>query len=168
MASFVDFPGLSNPAYPQDISQCKQNYKIETIISSNNHHSLSHVSGNIPSLPDLFKISNSRHIFDFKKEIRFVNQIKNTVLKLKEDTHQDLLKEFDPNLIDERVRDFYYDAKHKKMYVTLICGQIFIFNQKCQEGEKEDPGHTSQPQYKFMINKKVTLKQKILKSWKRP
>jgi hypothetical protein len=131
---------------------------MDTVISKNHLHSISHISGQLNSLSNLFKISNSLQIFNFASEIRFVNQIKNTVLKLKEEEHDKFGTKFDPNSIDERVRDFFFDSKTKKMYVTLLCGQIFIFNKKSKEVEEEQ-----KDEFKFMINKKVTLKQKILK-----
>ena len=39
-------------------------------------------------------------------------------------------KIFDPNSIDEDVIDFYLDTVKAKMFVTLKCGQIFVFTQK--------------------------------------
>lgn len=58
---------------------------------------------------------------------------------------------FDPNLIDERVRDFFFDPESRTIYVTLLCGQLFIFESSA--GETRD----------YKISRKVTLKQKILK-----
>ena len=103
---------------------------------------------------DLLRDANSKEVFDFKSQIRLVNSIKNTTLKLKSEGGGKIGKTFDPDAIDERVRDFYFDLKANKLYVALLCGQVFVFDRKMEEGLKQP---------KFKISKKVTLKQKILK-----
>lgn len=130
---------------------------MNSIISKNNFHSLSHVAGKNSFLHRFLQEKNLFEIFDFSSEIRSVNQIKNTLLKLKQNKESQLKKKFDPNLIDERVRDFHFDRSKNVFYVTLLCGQIFIFTRKTENDCESDLS------LKFQITKKVTLKQKILK-----
>jgi hypothetical protein len=154
---FSCLPGLQNPKSLDIRIPCIQKYNISTIISQKNTHAISHISGNLNPLKTILAKSNKLNLFNFKERIREVNQIKNTTLRLKEKLKDEDMKIFNPNSIDERVRDFYFDSQANTLYATLLCGQIFIFDQSLlKTGPPDDL-----PQFK--ISKKVTLKQKILK-----
>lgn len=156
-SAFSAFPGLSASPDPVDISTCEQGYKIDSIIAKKNTHAVCHIGGRLGCLAHQLEPARSREIFDFAKKIRSVNQIKNTLLKMKQGQSAQLKRQFDPNSIDERVRDFFFDAENGVFYVTLLCGQIFIFDRKLED--EAEPGRD----LRFQISKKVTLKQKILK-----
>lgn len=130
----------------------KQNFKTNILLSVDKKKCYSNSLSKLNDIKTLFSSTNKIKLFDFIKEIRKVNQIKNTTLKLKETNTKHLNKIFDPNLIDEEVIDFFFDTQKNKLFVTLKCGQIFIFTQK----KNNFYGN-------FRIEKKITLKQKILK-----
>lgn len=132
---------------------------LKPIFDSTGHHCLWSGFPIAKPLEKIFNPQNARKFFDFQNEVSKVNRIQNTTVKLKDESVQNLMKEpsekprqFDFKDLDERVKGSHFDSEKGRLYVRLLCGQILIFEKRREVEELS-----------FKIDKKVTLKQKILK-----